>query len=235
MGLRNWLRSFVASKPATEQPSGEGRGIRSWIRSWLNRRDEGRSATESASQTSQTALERSRSILGREPRTKPPVTEPKQERPQSEIPTPLWDVETTWNEGQQQPAEGLSPNQRTALTGEWVQMSSSNVDKIRYLVENKTLEVIFLDGAGYQYYDVPIDVFLDFLTTDSPGRFVWNRLRYWYDYAKVLDATRKSPGRHRNPNVVRRLPSEDDPQEIAREHARRMRTSVTGHRRGAVV
>lgn len=132
------------------------------------------------------------------------------------------------------PGDWWGPNEDVALKGEWVQMSSTNVDEIRYLAAEKIIEVKFLNNYYYQYYDVPVQVFLDFLATDSPGRFVWNRLRYWHDYARIgAGAIPEEPtgNRTRKARVVRRLPAADDPEAIAREHAKRLRTDQTGTRR----
>lgn len=131
-----------------------------------------------------------------------------------------------WSGTSDTPPHGLwGPNEDVALRGDWVTMASSNVDEIRYLASEQTLEVKFLNNYFYQYYNVPAQTFLDFLATDSPGRFVWNRLRYWFEYARIGAGAiepRRTAGGNRNARVIRRLPSEDDPQRIAREHARRL-------------
>jgi hypothetical protein len=107
----------------------------------------------------------------------------------------------------------LTPNEQIAVGGDWVQMASSNVDEIRYLAADAILEVIFLNGYHYQYYRVPPQVFLDFLQTDSPGRFVWNVLRAdGYEYARLgagAFPVYRTGNVRPTANVVRRLLPEE--------------------------
>ena len=101
-------------------------------------------------------------------------------------------------------AEADTDEQLAAVAGNWVYVASSNVEKIRYLFADKTLGVGFLNGAEYEYYDVPVQIFLDFWRTDSPGRFVWNRLRDRYDYARVTPGSRRTKS-GRKGQVIRGL------------------------------
>lgn len=65
-----------------------------------------------------------------------------------------------------------------AMSGTWLHVFSSNVEAARYLWDSETLEVSFKGEDGhYQYFGVPINIATQFLTTDSPGRLVWDRLR----------------------------------------------------------
>lgn len=78
------------------------------------------------------------------------------------------------------------------LTGKMIQVKSSNVHSIGYMWNDKnpekgTLQVRFLDkrkgrgagraGAGYQYLEVPPEVFIAFTKAASKGKFVWDKLR----------------------------------------------------------
>lgn len=81
------------------------------------------------------------------------------------------------------------PNDPT-ITGELIQVTSSNVHSIGYLWNDDdpmkgTLQVRFLQGRGnakgagplYYYYGVHPDVFDAFMRAASKGEFVWDRLR----------------------------------------------------------
>lgn len=67
---------------------------------------------------------------------------------------------------------------------------STNVSAIRWVEDEDdprfgTLYVRFLDQSVYAYYDVGIDVWVDFLSAESPGGFVWEELRDIYDYERI--------------------------------------------------
>jgi hypothetical protein len=95
-----------------------------------------------------------------------------------------------------------------ALSGEWLHLASSNVDAIRYDWDHRVLDVAFLSGAIYQYFEIPPDVAEAFSRTSSPGRWVWRVLRARaYDYVRLTFAPTKQ-GRP-TPTVIRpALPSE---------------------------
>lgn len=63
--------------------------------------------------------------------------------------------------------------------------SSSNIAAVRYEEEQSILEVIFLNGGTYQYYDVPIHVAEDFERADSKGSFLASAVKGNYRYSKV--------------------------------------------------
>lgn len=100
-----------------------------------------------------------------------------------------------------------------SLAEQWHKMASSNVDEIRYVPDARTLQVLFLNSYAYEYYNVPANVFTDFLRTDSPGRYVWNVLRAdGYPYRRVgTGEIPINPTGNRRPvaNVVRRLLPEE--------------------------
>lgn len=93
-------------------------------------------------------------------------------------------------------------NESVLLSGESVAMASTNVGEIWYQWNGEkgpTLWVRFLDGSLYRYWPVPLSVAVAFIETDSPGRFVWNRLRGVFDYERVHGST----GPRKKPQVVR--------------------------------
>lgn len=103
------------------------------------------------------------------------------------------------------PASDL-PNEDWLLSGTWLEVGSSNVHELRYLWDNKTLEVVFkgADRQGrayaYGYFNVPPKVASDFTQTSSPGRFVWNSLRDRYSYVRYTSIPAYAP---RTPTVIR--------------------------------
>lgn len=94
------------------------------------------------------------------------------------------------------------------LSGTWLHLGSSNVQAIRYDWPRRVLEVEFkgVDKSGngwfYNYFDISPEVAEGMVETDSPGRYVWNRLRDRYDYVRLTIGG----GTSRQPTVVRALP-----------------------------
>lgn len=79
------------------------------------------------------------------------------------------------------------------LSGDWVQLTSTNVDQTRYFYHDRQLDIRFLSGVPYRYYDVPWEVAAAFLMTYSPGRFVWNFIRDVYSFRRMPQS---GPPRH---------------------------------------
>ena len=50
-------------------------------------------------------------------------------------------------------------------------VSSSNIASIGYDPDNLILEIEFLSGAVYQYYDVPQNIYDGLMAADSHGKF----------------------------------------------------------------
>lgn len=103
------------------------------------------------------------------------------------------------------PAPPTDATDKMLMEGQWQHMASSNVEAMRYLWDDQTLEVEFKNGAFYQYFQVPPHVAKGFAQTDSPGRFVWNFLRDVYSYVKLSGPSteRKTDAYPRNATVVR--------------------------------
>lgn len=51
-------------------------------------------------------------------------------------------------------------------------VSSSNIDSIGYDSANQILEVKFLNGSIYQYYDVPEYLYVGLMSADSHGKYL---------------------------------------------------------------
>jgi uncharacterized protein len=62
---------------------------------------------------------------------------------------------------------------------------STNIASIGYDQETQTLEVEFIKGSLYQYFDVPQVVYEDFVSADSKGKYLANKIKGNYRYARV--------------------------------------------------
>ena len=62
------------------------------------------------------------------------------------------------------------------------QVSSSMINSIGYDNTNKELEIEFSSGNTATYYDVPIEVYLEFMETPSKGKFFHALIKDQYDY-----------------------------------------------------
>jgi hypothetical protein len=71
------------------------------------------------------------------------------------------------------------------VMGDKEYVTSSNVDYIAYDPEEAVLEVGFLNGGAYQYFDVPEDVYEDFLNSESKGKFLFKHIKNKYSYRRV--------------------------------------------------
>ncbi|MES9898547.1 MAG: KTSC domain-containing protein [Sedimenticola sp.] len=64
-------------------------------------------------------------------------------------------------------------------------VSSSNIASIGYDEGSETLEVEFLNGGLYQYFDVPQNMYDAMMAADSHGRFLASDIKGVYRYSKV--------------------------------------------------
>jgi len=64
-------------------------------------------------------------------------------------------------------------------------VSSSNIRSIGHDPASSILEVEFTSGDVYQYFDVPENLYQQFLNTSSHGQFLNDIIRYNYRYQKV--------------------------------------------------
>lgn len=55
---------------------------------------------------------------------------------------------------------------------ERIPVESSNIAEIGYDIGSMTLEVMFKKSGLYQYFDVPENVFQEFIQSDSKGKFL---------------------------------------------------------------
>lgn len=64
-------------------------------------------------------------------------------------------------------------------------VSSSNIASIGYDVDSQTLEIGFLDGSVYQYFDIPEQVHQDLMSASSHGQYLAKNIKGGYKYSKV--------------------------------------------------
>ena len=66
---------------------------------------------------------------------------------------------------------------------EMIAVSSSNIESIGY--EDETLQVQFLNGSIYQYFDVPEHIFSGLCDADSVGIYLAANVKGIYRYSRV--------------------------------------------------
>ena len=64
-------------------------------------------------------------------------------------------------------------------------VASSNVASVGYDSATQTLEVEFLSGAVYQYYNVPENMYDQLIKASSKGRFLHTHIKNAYPYSRV--------------------------------------------------
>lgn len=67
----------------------------------------------------------------------------------------------------------------------WIPVESSNLSRIRYHEDSRTLEIEFHGGRQYQYFEVPKGVFEGLKTADSHGSYFHEHIRGVYRYARL--------------------------------------------------
>jgi hypothetical protein len=81
-----------------------------------------------------------------------------------------------------------------ALRGMRTVISSTAIADFAYDPDTACLTVTFVSGRVYEYYDVPLDVAVDFQSAPSKGTFFNARIRDRYRYEEI----RKSRGLKRD-------------------------------------
>jgi hypothetical protein len=64
-------------------------------------------------------------------------------------------------------------------------VNSSNIASIGYHAGTQTLEIEFLNGGVYQYFDVPQHVYDGIMSADSHGQYLAQNIKGYYRYSKV--------------------------------------------------
>jgi len=64
-------------------------------------------------------------------------------------------------------------------------VASSTLNSVGYDSQTMTLELEFTSGDVYQYFDVPVDVYLKLRQSESLGRFFNERIKENYRFIKL--------------------------------------------------
>ncbi|MBS5796434.1 MAG: KTSC domain-containing protein [Dysgonomonas mossii] len=64
-------------------------------------------------------------------------------------------------------------------------VTSSNIASIGYDASSQTLEVEFLNGSVYQYFDVPQHIYNGIMSADSHGQYLAQNIKGVYRYSKI--------------------------------------------------
>lgn len=68
---------------------------------------------------------------------------------------------------------------------ERIPVQSSNVAEVGYEAYSMLLEVAFVSGSVYQYFDVPEAVYQELLRASSVGKFLNEHIKGSYRYARL--------------------------------------------------
>lgn len=64
-------------------------------------------------------------------------------------------------------------------------VASSNIASIGYDEASQTLEIGFINGSIYQYYNVPPNLHEELMRTSSKGRFLNTYIKNAFPYSRV--------------------------------------------------
>jgi len=64
-------------------------------------------------------------------------------------------------------------------------VESSNIESIGYDSMSQTLEIEFLNGSIYQYFDIPQHIYQELIDADSHGKYLATNIKGHYRYSKV--------------------------------------------------
>jgi hypothetical protein len=66
-----------------------------------------------------------------------------------------------------------------------IKVESSNIDSIGYDTKTSTLEIEFINGRVYQYFNVPYMTYLSLFVAKSKGKYFANYIKNNYEFEKV--------------------------------------------------
>ena len=68
---------------------------------------------------------------------------------------------------------------------DWISVESTNLLRVRYDDNSSTLEIEFIGGNVYQYFDVPKTIYDELLRASSQGKFFHGQIKGHFRYARV--------------------------------------------------
>jgi hypothetical protein len=66
-----------------------------------------------------------------------------------------------------------------------VPVDSSSLASVGYDADTCVLELAFRQGGVYQYFDVPADVYQEFMAAESHGRYFTESIRPVYEFRRL--------------------------------------------------
>lgn len=66
---------------------------------------------------------------------------------------------------------------------------SSHLQSYEYDPESQTLQVTFVNGDIYQYYNVPQTEYWNLAQSGGSGAYFHSKIRMGYNYQKIFDAS----------------------------------------------
>ena len=68
---------------------------------------------------------------------------------------------------------------------ERVRLNSTNLESAAYDADAATLEIVFVSGSLYEYYEVPHAVFRSLASAPSPGQYLTQNIKDVYRYRRL--------------------------------------------------
>lgn len=68
---------------------------------------------------------------------------------------------------------------------EMTPVSSSNIAAVGYDEGSQTLQIQFINGTSYQYFDVPEQIFIELRDAGSIGAYLASNIKGVYRFSKV--------------------------------------------------
>jgi hypothetical protein len=68
---------------------------------------------------------------------------------------------------------------------ERTKVESSNIASIGYDQASTTLEIEFQNGSVYQYFEVPLEIFQNFIQAGSKALFFSEKIKGYFSYVKI--------------------------------------------------
>lgn len=78
----------------------------------------------------------------------------------------------------------IAPETREQYLNEYIETTTlSNIADFEY--KSQTLQITFLDGSEYEYFDVPKATYIKLINADSPGRFARRHIYNSFVYRNI--------------------------------------------------
>ena len=74
--------------------------------------------------------------------------------------------------------------------GQYQRVQSTAITSIRYDADARELDVTFTNGKTYCYYDVPLQVYLEFVDVESKGGFFNEKIKDRFRFTEARAAPR---------------------------------------------